>query len=57
MGIGTILRDDKGEFVATKSLIVPSLLSADLGEAMGFAEALSWAKELRLGNVIIEGDA
>ncbi|KAL8477087.1 hypothetical protein ACS0TY_029410 [Phlomoides rotata] len=56
-GIGMVLRDDRGEFIAAKTVVYHSILDVDIGEAMGFMEALSWVKDLGLQNVVIEGDA
>lgn len=57
MGLGMVLRDGNGQFLAARTIMVPGLLSVDIGEAMGFMEALSWIKEMRSGKTIIEGDA
>ncbi|KAL8485077.1 hypothetical protein ACS0TY_027394 [Phlomoides rotata] len=46
-----------GSFVAARSLTVVGCMSVDVGEAMGFMEALSWIKELRLSHVLLEGDS
>ncbi|KAL8479489.1 hypothetical protein ACS0TY_026401 [Phlomoides rotata] len=52
-----VLRDDQGVFVAAKTVVCHCLKDVDIGEAMGFMEALSWVKNLGLQNVVIEGDA
>ncbi|KAL8522420.1 hypothetical protein ACS0TY_012532 [Phlomoides rotata] len=41
-----VLCNDGGDFVAARSLTIAGCLSVDVGEAMGFLEALSWLKEL-----------
>lgn len=57
MGFGFVLRNDQGSFVAARSMTIDGCLETDVGEAMGFLEALSWIKRLNIGNVEIEGDA
>lgn len=57
MGIEMVLRDANGTFVAARTLVLPGMVPADVGEAMGFVEALSWVKGMKLENVIVEGDA
>ncbi|KAL8530819.1 hypothetical protein ACS0TY_007742 [Phlomoides rotata] len=51
-----VLCNDRG-FIAARSLTVAGCIGVDVGEAMGFLEALSWVKELGLSNVLLEGDS
>ncbi|KAL8548178.1 hypothetical protein ACS0TY_007486 [Phlomoides rotata] len=39
-----------------RSLIIPGCMEVEVGEAMGFLEALSWVKSMGLDNGNIEGD-
>ncbi|KAL8530306.1 hypothetical protein ACS0TY_007369 [Phlomoides rotata] len=41
MGIGMVLHDDKGSFIACRCLTMPSIYAVELGEAFGVYEALS----------------
>ncbi|KAL8530720.1 hypothetical protein ACS0TY_007672 [Phlomoides rotata] len=52
-----VLTDDEGIFLAVRSLVFSGYLEVDIGEAMGFIEALSWVKCMGLENVIVEGDS
>ncbi|KAL8521752.1 hypothetical protein ACS0TY_012047 [Phlomoides rotata] len=56
MGFGMILRDEEGEFVAARTIVLVGCVTVDVGEAMGFYEALLWLKDLGIENVIVEGD-
>ncbi|KAL8528675.1 hypothetical protein ACS0TY_006212 [Phlomoides rotata] len=57
IGIGMVLRNEFGEFLAGKTLLIPGCMNVDKGEVMGFFEALSWVKSLDMANEIVEGDA
>ncbi|KAL8492154.1 hypothetical protein ACS0TY_023692 [Phlomoides rotata] len=57
MGLGFVIRDWLGEFIIGRSLILPGYYTADVGEAYGVYEALSWIKMLNMDNVVIEMDA
>lgn len=52
-GLGMILYDEKRYFVMGRSEVFPGKMDTDLGEAIGFAKALSWAEELGLPNVVL----
>ncbi|KAL8520756.1 hypothetical protein ACS0TY_011343 [Phlomoides rotata] len=56
-GVGMMMKNDAGSFVQGRSLIILGCMDVDEGAALGFLEALSWAKSLGLDNGIIEGDA
>lgn len=55
--LGMVIRDSNCAFVAGRSLVIAGCVDVDIGEAMGFLEALSWVKHLGLHNVIVEGDS
>lgn len=57
MGIGMVIRDDSGSFMLAHTLVFSDRLDVDVGEIMGFHEALSWAQRLGLEQVCIEGDS
>ncbi|KAL8483327.1 hypothetical protein ACS0TY_026134 [Phlomoides rotata] len=57
MGVGMILHDDVGGFVACRSLVLLGSYPSKLVEAMGLLEALSWIKSLGLQHVKIEVDS
>lgn len=48
---------DDGSFVVAKSILREGLLHVEEGEAWGVLEALKWAMEMELSNVIIETDS
>ncbi|KAL8539985.1 hypothetical protein ACS0TY_001551 [Phlomoides rotata] len=57
MGLGMILHDEVGDYVAGRSVVVSGLLRPDEGEVLGFAEAFSLIKIIGLERVEIEMDA
>ncbi|KAL8530588.1 hypothetical protein ACS0TY_007571 [Phlomoides rotata] len=57
MYIGMVLRDNFGEFIIGRSRVFEGCVGADIREALGFFEALSWLKEVRYDEVMVEGDA
>ncbi|XVE73368.1 hypothetical protein DITRI_Ditri11bG0112400 [Diplodiscus trichospermus] len=57
LGIGMVIRDEDGYFLAGKSLMLASRVSVLEGEAIGLKEALSWMKSLNYQRVIFEMDA
>lgn len=56
-GVGMVLRGDSGTFVMGCSKVWMGCKDVELGEAMGFYEALSWIKSLVISKVILEGNA
>lgn len=57
MGLGMVLRDDTGKFVVGRMVILPGCTDVDVREAMWFAETLSWAREMGLSNIVVQGDS
>ncbi|KAL8468808.1 hypothetical protein ACS0TY_031851 [Phlomoides rotata] len=47
MGVGMVLRNEFGNFVMGRILIFHVCVDVKVGEAIGFFEALSWAKSLK----------
>ncbi|KAL8532262.1 hypothetical protein ACS0TY_008749 [Phlomoides rotata] len=57
MGVGMVLRDEFGSFtMGWRTLLFAGCVEVKIGEAIGFFEALSWAKSLNLDKVEVEGD-
>lgn len=50
-----VLRNDHGMFIMAKSIVFPSRLTVEVGEAMEYYEVLSWVQMFDLENVIVEG--
>lgn len=57
MGVGMVIRDEGGNHILGRTLLVAASAGVTEGEALGFFEALSWIKDLGLEKVVIEGDA
>lgn len=55
-GVGIILRNDNGSFVAARILTIPRHLRVGEGEAMGLHEALSWIKDRDMARVVFHSD-
>ncbi|KAL8515324.1 hypothetical protein ACS0TY_014147 [Phlomoides rotata] len=52
-----VLRDEFGTFLEGRTKLLEGCPGVDVGEAIGFFEALSWLKEMDYGEVVVEGDA
>ncbi|XP_019167315.1 PREDICTED: uncharacterized protein LOC109163049 [Ipomoea nil] len=57
MGMGWILRDEEGRFLATKGLNMRGCFNVNEAETYAIREALSWLKDLELGEVDVETDS
>ncbi|XP_019158568.1 PREDICTED: uncharacterized protein LOC109155338 [Ipomoea nil] len=57
MGLGWVIRDDPGRFMAAKNMILDGFYRVKEAEAMGLREALSWLKGTGMGGVEIEMDS
>ncbi|XP_019185981.1 PREDICTED: uncharacterized protein LOC109180726 [Ipomoea nil] len=57
MGMGWIVRDEHGEFVAAKCVTYPGLYGVKEAEAVGVRETLSWVKGLGFGVIDVETDS
>ncbi|XVF52726.1 hypothetical protein PTKIN_Ptkin05aG0041600 [Pterospermum kingtungense] len=57
MGHGMLIRNDRGEFVATKSLVSSGVYAVKEREVLGLLHALRWIKELGYERVIFELDS
>ncbi|KAF2308445.1 hypothetical protein GH714_009740 [Hevea brasiliensis] len=55
-GIGMVVRNEMGSFVACKISRMVGLFSPTIAEIMGVREALSWIKDNNWQNVIVESD-
>ncbi|KAL8502197.1 hypothetical protein ACS0TY_021350 [Phlomoides rotata] len=51
-----VLRDEQWDFVITLTIVSVGCMIVDIGEALGFFEALLWLKDMEIENVIVEGD-
>ncbi|XP_031106841.1 uncharacterized protein LOC116011420 [Ipomoea triloba] len=57
MGLGWVLRDDGGRFLAAKGLRVEGTYEVKVAEAICVREALSWLKGTGMGDVDVEMDS
>ncbi|XVE87983.1 hypothetical protein DITRI_Ditri19aG0031800 [Diplodiscus trichospermus] len=57
VGMGMVLRDSSGSFVACKTLISPGLYAPREAEAASLYEAITWVTSMGVRNVIFESDA
>nr|GMD40960.1 uncharacterized protein LOC109154289 [Ipomoea batatas] len=57
MGLGWVLRDDKGKFIAAMSVPGNGVFTPSEAEGMAIREALSWLKEKGITKVQVETDA
>ncbi|XP_031091006.1 uncharacterized protein LOC115996003 [Ipomoea triloba] len=57
MGLGWVLRDDEGRFLACKSLCISGCYGVKEAEALCIREALSWLKDTGMGDVDVETDS
>ncbi|XP_074368774.1 uncharacterized protein LOC141708859 [Apium graveolens] len=56
-GIGCVIRDASGGFVAARTQKIEAIITPKEAEAIGLKEALSWTKELRHKRCVFETDA
>ena len=56
MGVGCVIRKDRGEIIQAMSNLIASCLEPAEAEALALREALSWIHRLKLSKVIIEMD-
>ncbi|KAH9670971.1 reverse transcriptase domain-containing protein [Citrus sinensis] len=56
IGLGCVIRNSEGEFLAARCVGRHGAFSAREAEALGIREALSWLKEYKLPCVIVEMD-
>ncbi|XP_015386530.1 uncharacterized protein LOC107177355 [Citrus sinensis] len=56
IGLGSVIRDSNGAFVATRCCSILGRFNARNDEALSVRETLSWIKQLQLSNVTIEMD-
>ena len=57
VGLGVIIRDEKGRVVAVLSKTLDSLQDPTFGEAIGERGAMEFAKELGFHEIFLEGDS
>ena len=57
VGVGCVLRDSTGSFIAAKATTVNLQVQPHEAEAVGVREALSWIKHDNRLNIIVEMDA
>lgn len=57
MGLGWVLRDDHGRFLAAKNVRMPGVYMVKEAEALTLREALSWLKNTGMGAVDVEMDS
>ncbi|KAK2986338.1 hypothetical protein RJ640_000182 [Escallonia rubra] len=56
-GIGLVLRNETGLFLAARAIHLPHCLNARTAEALAMREALNLASGMHLSHIIIEGDS
>jgi hypothetical protein len=57
MGLGVIIRDEKGRVAAALSKTLDSLQDPSVGEAMGARGEVEFARELGFHEIFLEGDS
>ncbi|KAL6575261.1 hypothetical protein OROMI_012546 [Orobanche minor] len=57
MGIGLVVRNDRGDVLHYRTLLWPGLMRVEEGEAFAVLEAMKWAQELGFMDVEFEFDA
>ena len=57
IGLGWVLRDSIGSFLATGEELVQQQLQPNEARALGIQEALSWIKQSHLVKAVVEMDA
>ncbi|XP_019190496.1 PREDICTED: uncharacterized protein LOC109184955 [Ipomoea nil] len=57
MGLGWVLRNDEGRFLACKNMCMHSNYTVKEAEALSVREALSWLLGIGMGNVEVEMDS
>jgi hypothetical protein len=57
MGVGVIIRDEKGVVIAALSKTVSPIQEPAVGEAMGALAAAKFSRDIGLFNIILEGDS
>ncbi|KAL8521260.1 hypothetical protein ACS0TY_011702 [Phlomoides rotata] len=48
------IRDEAGDFIASRTLVSTGMMTVDEGEAWGVVEVLIWVKNLGFSHVIVE---
>ncbi|KAK3032222.1 hypothetical protein RJ639_036152 [Escallonia herrerae] len=56
-GIGLVLRNETGLFLAARAIHLPHCLNARTAEALAIRKALNLASKMHLSHIIIEGDS
>ncbi|XP_062176146.1 uncharacterized protein LOC133881223 [Alnus glutinosa] len=57
MGVGVVVRDDKGRDVAAKARFFPSIVNPTVAESMGAWQAVVMCCDMRFPQVVFEGDS
>ncbi|KAL8541421.1 hypothetical protein ACS0TY_002621 [Phlomoides rotata] len=56
-GVGMVLRNEQGDFIVERSVVIMGCVDVDVGENLGFYEALLWLIGTEIESIIVEGDA
>ncbi|XP_074336022.1 uncharacterized protein LOC141673188 [Apium graveolens] len=56
-GVGTVIRDERGQFIRARNHKLQALYSPREAEALGLKEALSWVKDLGYNRCVFETNA
>lgn len=57
MGLGCVVRDDRGGFIRARSTVVRGSFMPREAEALGLKEAMSWIKNWRVRKCIFKSDS
>lgn len=55
-GIGSLARDHTGNLIRAKTRLFHEVMHPSMAEAVAVKKALSWLKEIKWGDVIVESD-
>ncbi|XP_019173793.1 PREDICTED: uncharacterized protein LOC109169366 [Ipomoea nil] len=57
MGLGWVLRDHNGTFMAAKNMRITGIFTVNEAKVVSLREALSWIRDTGMGNIDVEMDS